>query len=309
MKLIFTFYFFRHFPTVYRAINNIYEDVLVNNRGELNQPLELMGDCRYDSPGYCAKYCTYTLMKTNGQVVAMKTLIRQKDVEKLALNECIQSLLAVGFSIDSIVTDASPAVICFMRNQYPFIKHGLDKWHLIKSFKKSLKVLKLLDVVGRASNHLWKCLELASNYQEFESYFNSLPEHLSNIHTSCITHGVLLREHAAITHDQRIQLTKLISSKRFTDKMKMAIGMPWTSMNENLHSVMLRFASKRLFFKGSYVARIKLSIVHYNESLSSQVANEYQVFSKAQKKMVSKRIKHNQNYNYLDLLRANLDLQ
>ena len=77
-----------------------------------NQDLILAGDGRNDSPGYCAQYCTYSLMDVNtSKIVAMtvvdcrQTELKSVNMEKLGLITSLDNILEKA-TVSEIVTDA-----------------------------------------------------------------------------------------------------------------------------------------------------------------------------------------------------------
>ena len=98
-------------------------------RGE---QLHLSGDGRCDSPGYSAKYGTYSLMDSTTDLILDYSLVQVTDVgssvamEKEGLRRCLDKLLTQGVSVASIATDRHNGVASLMKKEYSFIEHQYD---------------------------------------------------------------------------------------------------------------------------------------------------------------------------------------
>ena len=133
-----------------------------------DEGLHLSGDGRFDSPGYSAKYCTYSIMDSVKYLILDYNLVQTTEtgssvaMEKEGLRRCLDSLLAHDAQILSIVTDRHRGVGLLMRQEYRFIEHQYDVWHLAKSVVKKLTQKgkqkhceQLLPWIQSISNHLW----------------------------------------------------------------------------------------------------------------------------------------------------------
>jgi hypothetical protein len=76
----------------------------MRNRG---QSLRLSGDGRMDSPGFSAKYCTYSLIDIHSQKAAAFVVIDVTEaggssinMEVIAFERCLKPLQDNGFSVD-----------------------------------------------------------------------------------------------------------------------------------------------------------------------------------------------------------------
>ena len=108
------------------------------------QHLHLSGDGRCDSPGYSAKYCSYSLMDSASDLILDYKLIQSSEtgssvaMEKEGLRRCLNYLLDRDVSIDTIATDRHRGVGALIKSDYPSINHQYDVWHLAKSVVKQL---------------------------------------------------------------------------------------------------------------------------------------------------------------------------
>ena len=82
----------------------------------------LAGDGRCDSPGSSAKYCSYIMMDIDSnQILHMVTIdkrqvgLQSPNMERQALEHCMDFLLKEKIDITEIVTDASTAVAKLLR--------------------------------------------------------------------------------------------------------------------------------------------------------------------------------------------------
>ena len=84
----------------------------------------LSGDGRCDSPGYSAKYCTYSLMDSVTDLILDYKLIQSSEtrssvaMEKEGLRQCLDYLLDRGVLIDTIATDRHNGVGALMKSDY-----------------------------------------------------------------------------------------------------------------------------------------------------------------------------------------------
>ena len=73
--------------------------------------LHLSGDGRCDSPGYSAKYATYSLMDSDTDLILDHSLVHVSEtgssvaMEKEGLRCCLDKLLDQGIDIISLATD------------------------------------------------------------------------------------------------------------------------------------------------------------------------------------------------------------
>ena len=106
--------------------------------------LKLSGDGRCDSPGYNAKYCTYSLMDSATDLILDYKLIQSSEtgssvaMEKEGLRRSLNYLLERNVSINTIATDRHKGVGALMKSEYPYISHQYDVWHMAKGVVKQL---------------------------------------------------------------------------------------------------------------------------------------------------------------------------
>ncbi|XP_057308001.1 uncharacterized protein LOC130645895 [Hydractinia symbiolongicarpus] len=123
-----------------------------------------------DSPGYSAKYGTYTLLNSKSNeivdfhVVHVGQVGNSSRMEKQGLIVVLNRLLENQLSIEGIATDRHVQIRMYMREERKDIKHHFDVWHMGKNIKRKLvKCAKkttakdLLPWVKAVINHFWWC--------------------------------------------------------------------------------------------------------------------------------------------------------
>ena len=94
--------------------------------------------CRSDSPGFSAKYTTYTFIEESTEkIIATKVLQKTESSSSIALEMdafkvLLNDLLASGLNIGVVVTDRSASIRKYMRECHPSIQHQFDIWHVCK---------------------------------------------------------------------------------------------------------------------------------------------------------------------------------
>ncbi|KAM7306375.1 uncharacterized protein ISCGN_010093 [Ixodes scapularis] len=131
-------------------------------QGLQGKTLCLAGDGRADSPGYSAKYGTYSLMEMNLKRIIHFELVQSTEVkpsshmEKEGLRRGLDNLLNEGLIVGTLVTDRHIGVKAMMTTDYPNTKHRFDAWHLAKG-KAILEVI--FETKGRQmpclARHYW----------------------------------------------------------------------------------------------------------------------------------------------------------
>jgi len=98
--------------------------------------LRVCGDGRMDSPGFSAKYCTYTLMDMTTDKILTFAVVdvteaggSSTNMAVLAFERCLRELLDSGFTVDVVATDRHVQVRNLLETKYPSIKHQFDVWH------------------------------------------------------------------------------------------------------------------------------------------------------------------------------------
>ena len=103
-----------------------------------------MGDARFDSPGKCGKYCTYSLqLPITKKIIASITLQRDSgrgsaSFELKGQQERLQDLSNVGYTINVIATDRNRQIAKWIREEIPEVAHKFDPWHFVKNIKAKL---------------------------------------------------------------------------------------------------------------------------------------------------------------------------
>ena len=109
-----------------------------------NRTLQLAGDGRCDSPGFSAKYCTYSLLDMESQHIPTFVTIKVTEMgssckmEVEGFRRCMEYLLDKGFQIVFLGTDGHVKIRSLMKKQCQVIEHQFDAWHLANSVRKKL---------------------------------------------------------------------------------------------------------------------------------------------------------------------------
>ena len=105
-----------------------------------------MGDARFDSPSKCVKYCTYSLQSPiTKEFFASVTLQRKRisvkgsaSLELKGLQECLQDLSNVGYTINVIATGRNRQIAKWINEKLTEVAHKFDPWHFVKNIKAKL---------------------------------------------------------------------------------------------------------------------------------------------------------------------------
>ena len=145
-----------------------FQQSIMSNFSDYNDVV-LCGDGRNDSPGHCARYCTYVIMEHFLKVKVDLEVIDCKETGGVSTNmerDALVRLLKVlrhQLSISEITTDASGK----LSGKYPALcdlVHSLDVWNKAKALRKVL--FNTAKISGNESikpwidsivNHFWHC--------------------------------------------------------------------------------------------------------------------------------------------------------
>ena len=296
------------------------------------QKLKLCGDARSDSPGYSAKYTSYTLMDMTTSLIVDQQLVSLNEdkvhssvaMEKIALERSLEFVLASGLKIDTLATDRHIGVQSLMKNKYPEINHQFDVWHFAKNVTKRLHLkaqkkdaAELMPWIHSVSNHLYWCSQSCGGDPVLlREKWNSLTYHVVNQHQwngdrmSQCEHEAVNDKTVWLTVDSGafIALESVVCNKQITKDIQKLTDFCHTGQLEVYHSTLLKYATKRQHFHyGGMQTRLQLAALDHNHNVDRDLATDStgntrvrQIFSKARKDWVLRNIYDRKQYTYID---------
>ncbi|XP_061179861.1 uncharacterized protein LOC133188445 [Saccostrea echinata] len=106
----------------------------------------LGGDGRCDSPGYSAKYCSYSLMDLETNKIIDVQLVQSNEVrgsthmELEGLKRGLRHLTELNrVQVHDLVTDRHVMIKSYMKTEKPNINHYFDVWHVAKGISRKLE--------------------------------------------------------------------------------------------------------------------------------------------------------------------------
>ncbi|XP_069125559.1 uncharacterized protein [Argopecten irradians] len=257
------------------------------------QSLTLGGDCRCDSPGYSAKYGSYSLMDLQTNEVLDVQLVQSNEVkgsthmELEGLKRSISHLEENDIGIKTLVTDRHVMVKKYMREQHPRTDHYFDVWHVAKGVTKKLEGCAkkkggevIRPWIKSASNHMyWTAMTSGDDCEMKRAKWNSLVNHVADKHEGhsdlfprC-QHGPNDRDWMEKGSRPHKMLAAVVQSPYLLKDIGKLSPVHQTYGLEVYHNVVNHFASKsNHYFYTAMLARLYLAALHYNENSNNAKA-------------------------------------
>ncbi|XP_049517016.1 uncharacterized protein LOC119440580 [Dermacentor silvarum] len=259
------------------------------------QRVKLAGDGRADSPGFSAKFGTYSLLDVEGNKILHFELVQSNEVdgsckmELEGLKRCITFLESKDIRVKSIVTDRHAQIKCFMRKEKSEIIHEFDVWHVAKGINRKLiaasKKAGCEDLVlwtKSIVNHLyWSASSSDGNKDSIVPKWISILNHIQDIHShenelfpTC-AHGDI-EPRAWLSEESKSfkQLKVIAASKQLLRDMPQLATRFQTYGLETFHGLILHFAPKSCQYSYEGMkARTQLAALHYNENSGREQAS------------------------------------
>ena len=261
------------FPVINHVYNMHRNDIITTMKNK--DALNVIGDGRCDSPGYNAKYGTYTIMniETNSildfSVVHIGTVANSSHMEKQGLIDCIESVEKSKLKIKTLTTDRHVQIRSYMKKSRSDIRHQFDAWHVSKNIKKKLTKIAskkncsvLASWVGSVINHFWWCCASCEGDPVIlKEKWVSLMYHIINKHTWEDATIYTKCDHPKLCKRDRLEkiwvtegshayvaLESIVKDKRLLTDMTYLTDFCHTGNIEVYHSLYNKFCPKRLHF-------------------------------------------------------------
>ena len=235
----------------------------------------LAGDGRCDSPGHCAKYCTYTLLDVESQkvvdfkIVSVSEVANSNCMDKKGFVDTLSNVEANGINVDVISTDRHPQIKKEMRVNHPNIDHQFDPWHVAKSVSKKLSAASkksdcsdLAPWIPSIVNHLWWSAESCGKDPEvLKEKWLSVIHHVTNRHEWPGNRHFHKCEHGRLTTEQQRRkkwlkpgsashtaLVNIVKDKHLLKDIVHLIQFVHTTALEVYHSLYLKYLPKLTHF-------------------------------------------------------------
>ncbi|XP_063967369.1 uncharacterized protein LOC135157003 isoform X2 [Lytechinus pictus] len=321
------------------AINSAFKSNLSEARIEVSNsgaPLTVCGDGRCDSPGYNAKYCSYTMMEAKTSKIVAMNLVQVSEatssnaMEKIGFQRALDGLLEAGLNIGTVATDRHLGIRKLMKERYPNIDHQYDVWHVKKSVTKKLVAKTkhkecgdLLPWTKCITTHLWWC---AANCREdremIVEMWQSLTHHICDVHSWNSADKYHRCAHDELDPQRKFKwltpgsaahkaLQEILFDKNLTDAIGHITKACHTGELESFHNMLLKYCPKRKHYHyAGMQARLQLAVLDHNHNTARKPAvikkgprkGEQKValkYSKRTKEWVAKLMKEKKDYSYL----------
>ena len=205
------------YPTIYRMYSEGRDRICTGLKTHQTdgKPVVLCGDAQFDSPGFSAKYCTYTIMNCETNEVVDFAILQKGQVsgglEHQAFRQVWESLIIEdGVKPNDLVIDRQATIAKIVADKYPETKINYDIWHMAKCLSKHLRTAgqshpKISAWRKSLVNHLWySCRACKGDPELAIEMFHSCLLHVLNIHVWTYKEEIFeifvkLRESIALT--------------------------------------------------------------------------------------------------------------
>ena len=281
-----------------------------NSRAFKNEGYKLnaAGDGQYDSPGFTAGFCTYTVqdLRSNaiiGLYVAQKYQVKSSaDMEPFACKTILMHLAwDHDLAVDTFTTDRSTTIKSMIEDLdqslpdgHPKIEHRYDPWHFIKNILKDLwKACKLktckdlVPWIPSITNMLWWSFATSiDNHDLLKEKIESIPEHITNNHSFHKNKEHKACQHPPITGKRKKKWLKKgalpvekvdnalhgFDNSRLKDLPHM-VGFTHTGSIESWNALHNHYCSKMYSWSSSAMfTRAALAAIDYNCNLDRSLA-------------------------------------
>ncbi|CAH3143473.1 unnamed protein product, partial [Porites lobata] len=281
-------------PTIIQQWKS-HQQQLFNTLSSQDNGLVLAGDGRCDSPGYSAKFGSYTLLEQQKNRVLDFQLVQSNEVrnsswmEHEGLKRAIQVVSNARLQIAEIITDRHKQNTAWIRTNLPDSRHYFDIWHVSKGLCKKIDKLakkKECEDVGEwrqsVSNHMYWCAATTpdGNGRTMQEKWKILPLHIQNIHVNQSSELYKECGHGELEGEARdrlwlqpgstaaVKLEELVTKPQLLKDISQLSPKYQTSALEAKHSLDLHFVPKHTAFSywGCTQGLLCLSALHYNEN-------------------------------------------
>lgn len=298
--------------------------------------VDLIGDGRCDSPGFNAKYETYSFMDPLTDKIIDFEIVNVSEASSSVVMEKIGFLRLLEkvekkFNLDvrSITTDRHIQIRAYLLHNRKDIIHQFDIWHVCKSIKKNLFKKAKTDEslhpwIRSITNHFWWCCKTCEgNPKLLHEKWISVLHHVRNKHSWKrdsrfeLLHKCAHKRLPPTSNEDIVwleegtpaynALEKVVLDKRLLKDFAYLTEYRHTGQIEVYHSVVNKYCPKRQHFHmASMLARQQLAAMDHNcgTDLAISVDKEgepvckYQ-YSKITKQWVAKPVKEQKNREYL----------
>ncbi|CAH1257856.1 Hypp1908 [Branchiostoma lanceolatum] len=326
------------------AVNDYYlnEEQLILRRfqttPEDDVQVTLLGDGRCDSPGYCAKYCSYTLMEEETQLILNFSLVQvtetgtSQSMERHGFEKSMEFIRESGIEVECVATDRHRGIGASLKQpNNRNINHQYDVFHMAKSIEKKLsayakrKAYKDLGPwIKFIKNHLWWCSSTCKGDDVLlQEKWLSVIDHVANHHE--FGDNQLFRKcaHPPLTADERENITwlrpgspphralrEVVSNKTLLRDMAHLTGFKHTGPLEVFHNMILKYVPKRQHFPNlSMRSRLQLAVLDHNNNVFREQAMTRQgdprwsvVYPKRTSLWVARRLFEPKRYEFRQVL-------
>lgn len=330
----------------------INQEYLLQQEAILNslpsEGVRLSGDGRCDSPGYSAKYCTYSLMDMSSNKIVTSNVVQVTEasssvtMEPLGFRRSVDYILSKEIKINIIATDRHPSITSIMKKDYKSIEHQHDVWHVVKSVKKKLiakskfkDCVDLLPWLPAISNHLWWSAATCEGDPDLlVEKWTSVTFHITNVHQWATGEKFLQCAHQPLSVEEEaskpwlesespahVALNEVVFNQRLLKDIRKLSKCCHTGQLEVFHGALLKYCPKRLAFDMPQMqSRTQLAIIDHNcntgreqavvkKKKSDQGEKRYTLaYSKATKKYVVKPVYEKKSYDFAFKLMKNVVL-
>ncbi|CAH2293317.1 PREDICTED: uncharacterized protein LOC100485380 [Pelobates cultripes] len=259
----------------------------------------LSGDGQCDSPGFNAKYCTYSLLEEKSQKIIECNTIQVSEekssiaMESLAFKRCMDQVLADKILISILVTNHHVSIRKIMRERYKHINHQFDIWHYCRSIYLKLSTIcrqsmykELVPWQNSIINHMWAaCSYSKGNPVLLKEKWLSVMHHIINEHEW--ESATLLKkcQHAEYVQTQEqtswlkkngvaySKLRSFVTDSKLEKDFPHLVHFCHLGSLEVFHSLVLKYRPKRVHFTmDGMVARTQLAVLAHNANIGREQA-------------------------------------
>ena len=253
------------FPVIFRMYTDSKNKVCseIREKNQKQKSVVLCGDAQFDSPGFSAKFCTYTLMDCETDKVVDFAILQKGQVNGALEHQAFRQVWDVVSSeedirVSDLVIDRNATISKIMTDHYSQTNVCYDIWHMAKNLRSHLQTAakshpKINTWITSIVNHFWYSCKLSKGDPDLlVQRFHSCLFHIADIHKWNLKKNIhlsleALRQSIAVNkpYPKKPTLVKQCLHKQLTNKQSREIS--WFDVQDEDYAAVFKIVTATRF--------------------------------------------------------------